>query len=180
MDPQQVHQLAGAIILLLSGLLLAKQVGVVRGVWPQFVLPAGITLMGMFLFFDPIVFHGGSFGMEGIQHQVQGAPLMVAGVVELARALGKLQNRAYAMVLPVVFFFLGMVFLLHSQEVSAPGMAAQIAEHRILALTIILVAVIKGVDSLELAKGNWARVGWLLLLIVVSIELLMYAPAGVA
>ncbi len=41
--------------------------------------------MGMFLFFDPIVFHGGSFGMEGMQHQVQGTPLMVAGVVELLR-----------------------------------------------------------------------------------------------
>jgi hypothetical protein len=51
-------------------------------------------------------------------------------------------------------------------------------QHRILGSTVILAGVVKGLDNLRLAKGNWAAVGWLLLLVLASVELFLYVEAS--
>jgi hypothetical protein len=43
----------------------------------------GLVIAGLFLVLDPILFHGGDFGAEGVQHQIQGALILV-----VAAALG--------------------------------------------------------------------------------------------
>lgn len=154
--------------------LLAAEAGIFRGAWTKYVVPIGAFAMGAFLILDPIVFHGGSFGVEGLQHQVQGLVAIVVAVIEAARARGRLQARGWGLVLPAGLIALGVVFVAHSQH-GTMAMRSQLALHRILGATLIMMAIIKGADVMGWVKGNWARIGWLVLGISVALQLFLYA-----
>lgn len=179
MSPEAVHKLAALLILAFVALSLAKEFGWLRGAWPDYLLPAGLLGLGAFLVLDPIVFHGGSFGAEGVQHQGQGALLLLVGGLEVARSRGKLQHRAFGAMVPIAVVAIGLLFVLHSQH-GGGDMALQLVQHRILGATVVFAGVIKGVDSLKLAKGNWAAIGWLLLLVAVTIQLFLYTEGAAA
>lgn len=162
MSPETVHKLFGAMVAAFAAVLLLHEARVLRGRWPAHLLP--------------IVFHGGSFGAEGLQHQIQGAVVAVAGVVELARVRGALRHRAFGLALPVAILAVAVLFLAHSQHAGG-DMAAQLGEHRMLGVTLVVAALVKVADGLQLARGNWARVGWLIVLLAVSLQLFVYAEA---
>lgn len=174
MSPEDVHKLAAGIVLVILAPLLGAEAGIVRGGWTRYIIPAGAFAMGAFLILDPIVFHGGDFGAEGLQHQLQGAVAVAIAIVELARARGRLAARGWGLALPLGLVALGIVFIAHSQH-GTTSMQAQLALHRILGATIIMMAVVKAADVMGWAKGNWARVGWLLLGLSVSAQLFLYA-----
>jgi hypothetical protein len=94
------------------------------------------------------------------------------------RARGKLQHRLFAMALPLVVIFVGLVFVLHSQH-GGGDVPLQLVQHRILGSAVILAGLVKGVDALLWARGNWARVGWLLLLLAASLQLFLYVEGAV-
>jgi hypothetical protein len=177
MNPEAVHKLAGALILGFSGLALAKEAGQLHGKWQGYVLPVGILGVGLFLVLDPIAFHRGDFGAEGRQHQLQGMLLLLVAGIELARCRGKLQHRAFGAALPLVIVTTGLLFFVHDQHGSGDA-TLQSVQHRILGATIMFAGLVRGADSMGLAKGNWASVGWLLLLVVVTLELFLYVEAG--
>jgi hypothetical protein len=177
MNPEDVHKLAGALVLTNTLLLLGQQAGLLRGAWARFVLPGFVISLGLFLVLDPIVFHGGGFGAEGLQHQIQGLVALGIGIVEAQRARGRLQTTPFALALPVGITAVGLLFVLHSQHGSG-NMALQLVQHRILGATVVLAGIVKGIDSLKLAKGHWAAVGWLLLLLVVSLDLFLYVEGN--
>lgn len=174
MSPEAIHQLAGALVLAILAPLLAAEAGWIRGAWSKYIVPVGALALGAFLILDPIVFHGGSFGAEGVQHQLQGAGAIVIAAIELARARGKLAHRGFGLILPVGLLAIGILFVAHSQHGTA-SMRAQLALHRILGATIIMMAVAKAIDVMGWAKGNWARVGWLLFGVSVAVQLFLYA-----
>ena len=64
-----------------------------------------------------------------------------------------------------------------SPQHAGGDMAAQLGEHRMLGVTLVVAALVKAADGLQLARGNWARVGWLLILLVASLQLFVYAEA---
>ncbi len=173
MNPETVHKLAGALIVIFVAVALSKEMGRWRGAWQQYILPVGAMSVGLFLVLDPIVFHGGDFGAEGRQHQLQGGLFLAVGAIELARCRGKLKRRAFGAVLPLAIVVVGMLFIVHTQH-GGGDMALQMVQHRILGTTLILTGVVKGLDGLGSAKGNWAAVGWLLLLLAVALQLFLY------
>ncbi len=177
MSAEAVHKLAGVLIVLFVVASLVKESGRLRGTWPDYLLPIGVLGLGLFLVLDPIVFHGGGFGAEGLQHQIQGALLLGVAGIELARARGTLQHRSFAAVLPIAIMVVGLLFVVHSQH-GGGDMVTQLVQHRILGATVILAAVVKAADSLKLAKGNWASVGWLLLLLAVTFQLFLYVEGA--
>lgn len=179
MDPVVVHQIAGAALVAFALLLLARALGRIRGDWPVYVLPVSLLLLGLFLVLDPIVFHGGTFGAEGTQHQIQGAVLIVVAAVELGRAKKRLPHRAWGALLPMAVGAVGVMFMLHSQH-GGGDMLLQITQHRILGATLILTALVLAIDNLGLARGNWAAVGWPLLVLAVSLQLFLYVEGGAA
>lgn len=179
MTPEAIHKLSAGILLAIVGPLLAAEAGVLRGAWTKYILGTGALLMGAFLVLDPIVFHGGSFGAEGVQHQIQGAVAAAVGVVELARGSGRLQARGWGLLLPIGLVAVGVMFAAHTQH-STASMRAQLALHRILGVTVVLMAIVRAVDVLGWAKSNWARIGWLLLGLGIALQLFLYAedPSG--
>jgi len=177
MSPEDVHKLAAALVLLFVVVGLAKESGSLSGAWTAKILPAGLVALGVFLVLDPIVFHGGSFGAEGIQHQIQGAILLVVAAIEIGRARGRLHHAVFASALPLTIVAIGLLFVFHSQH-GGGDMAAQLAQHRVLGATVVLAGIVKGFDSLGLARTDWAARGWLLLLLAVVIQLFLYVESS--
>lgn len=177
MDPVVVHQIAGAGLVAFALLLLAKSLGRVTGAWVGHVLPVSLLVLGLFLVLDPIVFHGGTFGAEGTQHQIQGGVLIVVAAVELGRARKRLTHRAWGALLPAAILVVGVMFLLHSQH-SGGDMLLQVTQHRILGATLVLTGIVQAIDNLGLARGNWAAAGWPLLVLAVSLQLFLYVEGG--
>lgn len=177
MNPEDVHKIFGGVVLLLTILLLLAEAGLLRGAWVRYVLPTGLILFGVFLFLDPIIFHGGSFGGEGAQHQIQGALAASVGFVELARVRGHLRARAFGAFLPLLLLAVGIIFTVHSQH-GGGDMRLQLVQHRLLGGTVIAAGLVLGAERLGLARGNWARVGWLLILLLVCLELFLYVEGS--
>ena len=174
MSPEDVHKLAAAIVLAIVAPMLAIEAHLLHGRWTRFVIPIGVFLIGAFLLLDPVLFHGGSFGAEGVQHQLQGAMALVVALIEFERARGKLQARGWGLALPLGFVALGMVFIVHSQH-GAMVMRAQLALHRILGATLIMMAAIKAADVMGWVRGNVARVGGLWLGVNLALQLVLHA-----
>lgn len=174
MDPVLVHQIAGGGVAVFAALLLAKELDKIGGDWPRYILPVALAAAGLFLVLDPIVFHGGDFGAEGVQHQVQGALMLVVAAVELGRARGRLEHRLWGAALPLGIIIVGLMFAIHSQH-GGGDMMLQLVQHRITGTTLILTGVVQGIDNLKLARGKWAAIGWLLLLFAVCLQFLLYA-----
>lgn len=173
MSPEDIHKL-GALVLVLGIVpLVAAEAGWLRGAWTQYVLPGALLALGAFLILDPIVFHGGSFGAEGVQHQLQGAAAVALAVVEVLIVRGTLTHRLVKLLLPVGVIAIGVVFVIHSQH-AGMAMRAQLGEHRMLGVTIIAMGLVLGIERGGWARGNWARVGWLVLALVVSAQLFVY------
>ena len=177
MDPVLIHQIAGAGVLAFSLLLLAKQLGRLSGNWPSYLLPAALLAVGLFLVLDPIVFHGGSFGGEGQQHQIQGGLMLAVAAIEFGRTKERLRHLLWGAALPLGIVVVGVMFAIHSQH-GGGDMQLQLAQHRILGATLIFTGLVQGLDSLRIARGNWAAVGWLLLLVAVSLQLFLYVEGG--
>jgi hypothetical protein len=181
MSPEDIHKLAGLLVAVILLPLIAAEAGGVRGAWMKYVIPVGVLALGLYLVLDPIVFHGGDFGAEGVQHQIQGAGAIAASGIELVRARGRLQARGWGLVLPLGILAIGILFAAHTQH-GAGAMRAQLALHRILGATVIGMAALRAIDVMGWARGNWARVGWLLFGLMVVAQLFLYAedpmPAG--
>ncbi len=114
-----------------------------------------------------------------MQHQLQGAALCAVGAVEVARLRDRLRGRVFASLLPLAVVGIGVVFVLHSQH-GGGDMALQLVQHRVLGATVILAGLVKGADRLGVARGNWASVGWLLLLLAATVQLFLYVEPGAA
>jgi hypothetical protein len=177
MDPVLIHQIAGAILALFAALLLARELGFIRAGWPRFVLPTSLVVLGLFLVLDPIVFHGGDFGPEGRQHQLQGGLLLGVAVIELGRARGRLIHRLWGAPLPAGIILVGLMFTLHAQH-GGGDMQLQVVQHRITGVTLMLAGLIQSLDNLKLTRNRWAATGWLVLLFAVCIQLFLYSEGS--
>lgn len=177
LDPELVHKLFAIVLLVIALPALLHAVEAIRGRWPLYLIPAALLLVGGMLILDPVLFHGGDFGAEGLQHQAQGAALAAAGAVEWLRARGKLRGRWLAFLLPLVVIGVGLLFVVHTQHGQGASAACQLVQHRFLGATVIGAGLVKLAAASGRAQGNWADVGWLLLLTLAAVQLFLYSES---
>jgi hypothetical protein len=177
LHPELVHKLFAVALLVVVLPALLHAMEVIHGRWPTHLIPAALLLVGGMLILDPVLFHGGDFGAEGFQHQVQGVALGGAGVVEWLRTSGKLRGRWFAVLLPLVVVGVGLLFVMHSQHGSGAGAACQLVQHRFLGATVIGAGLVKLAAASGRTRGNWADVGWLLLLVLTAVQLSLYSES---
>jgi hypothetical protein len=177
LDPELVHKLFSVALLAVVLPALLHAMEVIHGRWPSYLIPAALLLVGGMLILDPVLFHGGDFGAEGFQHQVQGVALAAAGVVESLRARGTLRGRSFAFLLPLIVIAVGVLFVVHSQHGSGAGAACQLVQHRFLGTTVIGAGLVKLAAAAGRTRGNWADVGWLLLLVLTAVQLALYSES---
>jgi len=177
LQPVLVHQLFGVLVLAFAGLLLARETGLLRGRWTDYLPASALLLGGGLLFADPWLFHGGDFGSEGRQHTWQGATVVVAGALEWARVKRYPARWELLLVVPLVLAGLGLGFLRHQQHASG-DMLLQSVQHRVMGATLLITALVKLAANLRWRDGQWARAGWALILVVFAWQLILYAETG--
>lgn len=173
LDPILVHEIFGALVLAFAAVMLLREIDVLRARWTDYLPASALLLLGALLFADPWLFHGGDFGSEGHQHTWQGLFAVVAGALEWWRARRNSRN-VLLLVIPVTLAGLGVGFLAHEQHASG-DMLLQTVQHRITGATLLLAALVKLAANFRRRDGQWARAGWVLILLVFALQLLLYA-----
>ena len=173
LDPILVHQIFGVLIAAFAVVMLLREIGSLGGRWAEYLPAAALLFVGALLFADPWLFHGGDFGVEGHQHTLQGLLAVVAGAVEGYRVQRKSEHFLVLLVIPAVLAVLGIGFLRHHQHPTG-DMLLQTVQHRIMGATLLLAAVVKLAANFRWRNGQWARAGWLLILLTFALQLLLY------
>lgn len=177
LDPVLVHQIFGALILAFALVMLLREIDVLRRDWADY-LPAGALLfLGTLLFADPWLFHGGDFGAEGHQHTWQGLLAIVAGAVEAFRVRSRSEHALLKLLIPLLLFGLGIGFLWHEQHHTS-NMLLQTVQHRVMGATLLLAGALKVAANFVVREGQWARAGWLLVLVAFALQLMLYTEVG--
>lgn len=100
---EQVHWIGGAAFVLVALALIAHESGAWQRPWLRWSLPVLLVGYAIESFADLWV-HGAAqpldYGPESAQHLLQGAAVLIAGVVEALRLRGRLRASVFGLVLP--------------------------------------------------------------------------------
>jgi len=179
LDPVAVHQIFGALVAAFAFALLVHETDLYRYRAADFLPAAALIILGLLLFADPWLFHGGDFGEEGHQHTLQGLLAVAAGGLEAYRAMRAPENRLLGLVIPALLAVFGVAFLQHAQHDGGDALL-QTVQHRIMGATFLLGAGVKLAAVLKFGSGNWASAGWLIVLLAIALQLILYVEGGAA
>ena len=175
---EQVHHLGGAAFTLVAGLLLLWHLGLLRASWLPFALPGLLVVYGLESFADSWI-HGSqlprSYEAEDVQHLIQGAVVLVAGIVEGLILLGKLDHPVWRGAIPLALGIVGVVFLVHAQHDVNVDPLVLAVQHRMFAVTLFVSGAAKALAETRREATRWLNAGWLLPMLVFGLELLMYS-----
>lgn len=178
---EQVHWLAGGVVSGIALVLLWLETRPAPIVWARFVIPGVLLATGLMLVFDPLL-HGAAapenYGAETAQHIAMGVVLLVIGALELARALGRLRAAAWGFALPVVLVGIGLMFVMHAQHNAEVPMLLLIAQHRIVGVTLWLIALTLTLAELSPRLRSAFRVSALFLMLLFGVEFLLYTEGN--
>lgn len=178
---EQVHWIVGAVITAFAVLLLWLETRRAPVPWAQFVIPSLLLGSGGILVFDPLL-HGAAapanYDAETAQHVGMGLVLSAVGMLEMARPSSKLKASAWALVLPAVLAGIGLVFVLHAQHDADVPMLLLVAQHRIVGVTLWLIAGALAVAALSTRLRQAFRVAALTLMLLFGVEFLLYTEGN--
>lgn len=139
-----------------------------RYLWPAFLLLAGSLLSAI------IFFHQGP--RKVVSRPRRPGSIALAGPVEILRTAGSLSTSAWAFVLPVVFFVVGALFVLHPQHGTAEAARKAVRYHRVLGAVLIVVSILRSLEVLSTAAPAYL---WAVTMLVASGLLVAYRePEG--
>lgn len=172
---EQVHWVFGAVLFVVPIPLILDELGVLDGRWPSFIVPIALFAIGLALILDPLI-HGraapAEYSHETGQHLVLGAMALAMGGVEAARALGGLESSVWALVLPLGLVIAGLLFFFHAQHQADVPVLLLAVQHRTIGVILTVAGVTKAVA--EMSHAPALRAGWLLLVLVLGLQLLLY------
>lgn len=179
LDPVVVHQIFGTLVAVFALALLVHETDLYRYRAANYLPAAALIVLGLLLFADPWLFHGGDFGAEGHQHTLQGLIAVAAGGLEAYRAARAPEHRVLGFVIPALLAVFGVAFLQHAQHDGGDALL-QTVQHRIMGATFLLGAGVKLAGVLKLGRGTWANTGWLIVLLAIALQLIFYVEGGAA
>lgn len=178
LSSQTVHQIGGLVFILLA--LVSSYRVLVHGKlrMPEWLLAGLFVAYGIESFVDPLV-HGtaapANYAAESAQHLVQGALLVLAGVLEILRLSGVLKGRIWMAVVPVGLVGFGGVFLFHAQSgTDAEAMVLMTVQHRAFGLSLWVAAGARALADFMMPDDRAAVMGWISALMVFGLLLLTY------
>ena len=181
MTSEQVHWLVGGALAATAVILLWLETRPAPVTWGRFVIPGLLMAAGVMLVFDPLL-HGAAapenYGAETAQHIGMGFVLLAIGVVELARALGRLTAPTWGLVLPVVLVGIGLLFVMHAQHDADVPMLLLVAQHRVVGVTLWLIAASLAIAELSPRLRAQFRLAALVLLLLFGAEFLLYTEGN--
>lgn len=177
MTSTQGHWIPGLFIIAVALVAILNEAGVTKKAWLKYILPIALILVGLQAIFDKFM-HGsaapGNYAAETAQHIIQGAILLLAGIVELLRARGTLTLRWWGLVLPGALVFVAIVFLRHAQHDSAAPMLALLVQHRAFGLTLLVAAAARLISELAPERGAGFKVVFPTLFLLFGLQFTIY------
>lgn len=178
---EQVHWIVGAVVTTSALLILWLETRPTPVAWTPFVIPSLLLGSGGILVFDPLL-HGAAapanYDAETAQHVAMGLVLSVAGMLELGRASGRLTAAAWGLVLPAVLAGIGFMFVLHAQHDADVPMLLLVVQHRVVGVTLWLIAAALAIAELSARLRPAFRVAGLTLVLLFGIEFLLYTEGN--
>lgn len=176
MTSEQVHWVFGAALVALGLLLLLRGYGVVRGRWPDFLVPTALLAFGIALIFDPLI-HGSAapanYAAETAQHLMLGLLLVATAALELYRAAKQRDTWLWRLPLAGALVVTAFVFLAHAQHDAAAPMLLLVTQHRIIGATLLVLALSVLLPRPRSGAGG-AGSAMPLLTLLLGLELLIY------
>ncbi len=172
---EQVHWLYGGALVVFALLALLRARDLLAGRWPDFLISIALLVVGAALILDPLV-HGdavpGNYGSETAQHLALGLLFVLAASLELYRTATR--RRAFAWRLPLVFALAvaALMFALHAQHDAEAPMLLPVAQHRMIAATLLVLALAVLIAPAEADRERSQAVP--LLMLVLGIQFLVY------
>ncbi len=185
------HHLAGFLIILAAGFILAEGTlpqrwSFLRLAWPSCFLVSGLFLLvfsdtELWPFGPQSWWYGLTHNVEDLQHKTFAVILLALGIIEVQRARGVLKSAWAAWAFPVLAFCGSVMLLFHQHHSGMHGaqhmtvMARIQAEHLNFAATGLGIGVFKGLSDLPTRwRAMFARL-WPLMMIVLGVFLMLYS-----
>ncbi len=185
------HHVASALVILIGFAELAGALGWSRMTWTPHLLPAAMTIGGLFLLIWsdheawPIgrltfaqTFLGGDH--EILQHKIYALLLITLGLLEWRRRGGQLRHWAWRIPLPALAVFGGLMLFLHSHG-DHPAAHKIALHHAAMGTLALLAGSCKLVSARIIASppdvsriARW-ELGWAGLVLAIGIQLLFYS-----
>ena len=172
---EQVHWLYGALLAAFSMPMLLHARGIVKARWPEFIIGAGLLLLGLGLIFDPFL-HGaagpGDYAAETAQHLALGIVLLLGSGFELFRAATRRQSFLWRVPLVLALLAASLTFLVHAQHEAGVSMLLLVTQHRFIAVTLLVLAA--AVLLVPVGDARARGISLPLLTLLLGLELLVY------
>lgn len=172
---EHVHWIFGAFLTIVPIVLLLHHGGAIRARWPGFIIPVTFLLLSIEIVLEPLV-HGNAapagYARESAQHMMIAVLAFAIAMIEMGRTFGRLQEKVWAMALPLVLVVIGLLFFFHAQHQADVPMLLLMTQHRIMGVTLIVAGIAKAAGEFTLKSE--LRIGWLLLILLFGLELLLY------
>lgn len=182
------HHVAGLFIILMGLAELSHALRLPSIAWARFLLPAAMTLTGIFLMvwsdheawpIGSLSFSDTFFGQdhEIVQHKVYGIMALAVGSVELFRRLGRVGHQAWATPLPLMAIVGGIMLFGHSHGVH-PAAEKITLHHTVMGVLAITAGSSKLWDGWAQPvspRASKLEFLWVGLLLLIGAQLLVYS-----
>lgn len=179
---EQVHWIAGVVLIVTAALLLLRSVAVLQGRWLDYVVPAVLVLFAAELALDPLV-HGkampANYAGEMSQHFIMSAVLAVAAAGELLRVATGQRSFAWRLPMMAALGLAAAIFALHAQHDAPAPMLLLVTQHRMIAATLAAAALaVLLAGRRDAAARDRAAPAFPLLMLVLGLQLLLYTEGS--
>lgn len=111
---------------------------------------------------------------HALQHKVGSAFAMLAGVIEMARARGRLQGAAWGLALPALLIGVGVAFGVHGGTAAHLPHRAELVHHQLLGMAFGVAGLTLAlVRAGKLRAHPWQAV-WAVLLLIVGLDIALF------
>lgn len=177
---EQVHWAFGAVLLVVTVVLILRDAGKIRVRWVDYLVPALLAAFGLEMLFDPLV-HGAAaptnYAAETAQHFALGVLLVGAAVAELFRTWRRGEGFRWRLPLAAAAAIAAVMFWAHAQHDSNAPMILLVTQHRMIAVTLAVsaVAALIGLPEAREARQPPALA---FLMVLLGLQLLVYTEGG--
>ena len=177
---EQMHWIFGGALIVTTIVLILRDLGRIRGLSIDYLLPGLLAAFGLEMLFDPLV-HGSAvpsnYSAETAQHFILGLLLIAAAAAEAVRTLRGGTGFAWRLPLASALAIAAAAFWFHAQHDSNAPMILLVTQHRMIAATLAVSAVAALVGLPDPREGRQPP-ALAFLALLLALQLLLYTEGG--
>ena len=180
LSSEQVHWIFGVALLVVTAVLIFRDIGKIQMRWVDYLVPALLAAFGIEMLFDPLV-HGSAvptnYAAETAQHFAIGLLLIGAALAECIRTWRRCEGFRWRLPLAAAAAVAAVAFWFHAQHDSSAPLILLVTQHRMIAATLAVSSVAALVSFPERRESGQPP-ALAFLMIILALQLLVYTEGG--